>query len=95
MNLNSTDPVAHNNLAAVLADEQKNDDAEKEYQQAIHSDDRYAIAHNNLANLLYMMGRTQEAIDQFMREALLTRAWPRRMWGWPSYTRTKLSLTPL
>jgi tetratricopeptide (TPR) repeat protein len=60
---------AHNNLANLLDDAGRGDEAERSYERAITLQPGYALAHFNLANLLARQNRLDDAIARY-RESL-------------------------
>ena len=62
-------PVAHNNLAACLAQEKRMHEAIQQLHEALRLKPEYAEAHYNLGNVLALSGSMDEAIEQF-REAV-------------------------
>ena len=57
-------PDAHNNLANVLKDQGKLDEAISSYRQALTLNPNHADAHNNLGNALKDQGKLDEASGQ-------------------------------
>jgi tetratricopeptide (TPR) repeat protein len=62
-----TDPNAHSNYGAFLADNGDDAGAEREYRAALDLDDGHVNALGNLANLLWRTGRLDEARDKYER----------------------------
>jgi Flp pilus assembly protein TadD len=54
--------LAHNNLGTVLADQQKVDEAESHYREAIRIKPYYSRAYSNLGTALVLKGQLEEAI---------------------------------
>jgi len=65
------DPAAHANLAELLADMGRRDEAITQFEQTIRLDPKNAGAHYNLANLLAEYGRDAQAISHYAAAAQL------------------------
>src|SRR6185295_4603071 len=60
-----TNARAHNNLAHLLIDAGRIDEAAPHAVRAVELDPRYAHAHNNLGNVLRAQGRPEAALEEF------------------------------
>jgi Flp pilus assembly protein TadD len=77
--LDPKDAKAHYNLAAVLADMDRGDEAIAEYREAVRLNEDYPEAHNNLGIELAKNGLFAEALVHFRRTEKLSSKIP----GWP------------
>ena len=62
---NPTSWLAHNNLGDVMLETGREQEAIKQYDEALHYNPNMVEAHTNLGFALEQMGRTSEAIDQY------------------------------
>jgi Flp pilus assembly protein TadD len=65
--LDPSQPTAHNNLGVALAETGKIREAAAHYLKALELSPRYPDAHNNLGELLAGMGKTDDAVAHFRR----------------------------
>lgn len=73
---NPTSWMAHNNLAALLTDAGREQEAIEHLQQALRLKADYPDAHNNLGRALHDSGRLQEAIEHYERAIELKPGFP-------------------
>ena len=69
LKINPDSVEAHNNLANLLDDAGRPDEAMAEYQAALRINPKYVAAHNNLGTLLVELGRLDEAMQQYAAAA--------------------------
>lgn len=65
--LNSDEPLAHNNLGFVLAERGRVEEAIRHYEKALELDPQYPEAYNNLGEALARSGRYDKALALFER----------------------------
>jgi tetratricopeptide (TPR) repeat protein len=68
--------MAHNNLAALLTEAGRHDEAIGHLRHALRLNPNYPNAHNNLGNALRRSGRVQDAIQHYQRAVELKPAFP-------------------
>lgn len=72
LEVDESSAVAHNNLAFLLMQDERFDEAEREYLRAIELSPGYSTAYTNLGQAYLLMQRWDEAEDFLTRATLLT-----------------------